>query len=95
MRRFVCMMVLGWIIGCGGVTTAPSTVQNAPVQEITVPAEVAPFFERGELAQAVEALNSMISKQPQDVTLYSLRATAHHRLGNNDQALADLDHAIT
>ena len=95
MRRFVCVIFLGWIIGCGGVKSAPSTVQDAPVQEITVPAEVAPFFERGELAQAVEALTAMINKQPQDVTLYSLRATAHHRLGNDDQALADLDHAIT
>ena len=95
MRRVLCLMFLGWIIGCGGVKTAPSTVQDAPVPEITVPAEVAPFFERGELAQAVDALTAMISKRPQDVTLYSLRATAHHRMGNNDQALADLNHAIT
>ncbi|MEI8019077.1 MAG: tetratricopeptide repeat protein [Schlesneria sp.] len=95
MRRFGWMLVLGWIVGCGGVTTAPSTVQDVPVREITVPAEVAPFFERGELAQAVDALNGMISKQPQNVALYSLRATAHHRMGNNDEALADLDHAIS
>jgi tetratricopeptide (TPR) repeat protein len=97
MRCIVCVMFLGLIIGCGGgtVTTAPVTVQGTPVPEIKVPPEVAPFFEGGELAQAVDTLTSMMSKQPRDVTLYSLRATAHHRMGNNEQALADLNYAIT
>ena len=94
MRRYGFVTILGLIIGCSGVKTAPSIVKDAPVQEIAVPAEVAPFFERGELAKAVEALTAMIRRQPQDVTLYSLRATANHRMGNSDQALADLDQAI-
>ena len=97
MKRVAWMLLLGMIAGCS--RSAPSTQVStneaaANVKIAAVPEEVAALFERGELANAIETISQRIEKTPRDETLFSLRATAHHRLGHHVEALADLDHAI-
>ncbi len=88
------MLLLVWLVGCGGGSKPNLTSSTPEINQAAVPEEVATLFERGEIAQAVETLTAMIGKSPQDESLYSLRATAHHRLRNDREALVDLDRAI-
>ena len=99
MQRTTWMLVLGLLVGCNRGST-PTVVVDSPqvtttsVSETSVPPEVEALFASGDLAQAIEALTSLIEKTPQDDNLYALRATANHRLGNHDLAMTDADQAI-
>lgn len=97
MRRHAWMLVLltGAFVGCGSNSTDKKTVSKSSVTEPAVPAEVSQLFERGELAQAIDVLSSLIRKTPQDANLFSLRSMAHQRLGHQDDAIIDLDQAIS
>ena len=94
MRYMTWILILGWVVGCGSESSKGTVVRESSVKAATVPAEVSVLFEREELASAIKTLTAMIEKAPRDGNLLSLRATAHHRMGQNDDALADLDRAI-
>jgi tetratricopeptide (TPR) repeat protein len=93
------MLLLGFVVGCG-TSTSPDVANvmgsrgEGAVKEAAIPREVAPLLEKGAFAQAVEALTAMIEKSPRDDALFSLRASANHRLGQNGLAIADMDQAI-
>jgi len=93
MRRMAWMLILVWMIGCGSSSTPTKSVSST--DDPVIPAEVASLFERGEVTNAIETLTGMIAKSPRDVSLYALRATGYHRVGEYDKAMADLDYAIS
>lgn len=92
MRHMAWILVLVGMVGCGSATTTKAVVST---EDPAVPPEVASLFERGEVTNAIETLTAMIAKSPRDVSLYALRATGYHRLSKYDEAMADLDHAIS
>jgi tetratricopeptide (TPR) repeat protein len=91
------MLVLVTLVGVGcGQGSKPNPTANATVlNEIEVPADVATLFEQGEVAGAIERLTDKIASSPREADLFSLRASARHRIGQNAEALADLDQAIS
>ncbi len=95
MQRVAWVLLLGWLVGCGGTPIPTVTAEATKPKAVVVPAEVELLFDRGELTSAIELLSMLIEKTPRDESLYSLRATAHHRLGHHNDALADLDQAIS
>ena len=49
------------------------------------------YFQLGENQKAIDDLDAVIKKSPQQTEAYQYRAIAHARLGHKDQARADLE----
>lgn len=91
MRRTAWMLMLVFFVGCGTATNSTAVIEKLIPADEVIPAEVASLFDRGDHAQAVETLSTLIEKSPGEANLYSLRSTAYHQIGRFAEAIADLD----
>lgn len=86
-----------------GIAAVPAAVTGAPVQQVSVPADIqSPTFlliqgaakvERGDFQGAIRDLNRVIRLNPQLPEAYALRGGAYYNLGNKRQGGQDLAQA--
>ncbi len=94
MRYSAWLFLCALAFGCQSQSVSHPEGNNFVLADDHVPVEVSLLLEQHELEKAVEKLGELISQNPSDAALHSVRATVQHRLGLNQQAITDLNRAI-
>lgn len=94
MRHALWSILILVLIATGCGQGAKPKVASAPFAAEPLPPEIAGLMEQGDFEAALAKITQMISQQPKDATLYSIRSSVFHRQGNSDEAVADLNRAI-
>lgn len=88
----VCAGIAGWVNGTSGTDgSRQSLVSNYSIPSVSAGEQ---YFNQGDYAKAAESLTLQIASDPNNATLYCLRAASYMKLKRFNQALPDATKSI-